>query len=144
MKNLIYILVVVLLFSCQKDEVISDTPSIEFKNISPVTAQEYTDDIIITISYSDANGDLGENNPDIYNLFVKDSRNDIEYKFRIPQLAPNNNSIAIEGNFNITINGTGITDTSLSSQQVNYDIYVTDRAGNSSNSVSTSSITIEQ
>ena len=327
-----------LLFSCEKDEVLSDVPSIEFKSIAPATAQEYIDDIIISISYSDANGDLGENssgiseyfcdnfelyndsdlvsvsssfwekyevnslysdayvielfgnqslyigptiigetpyypnvifpftngttyktgvlefscnlyidalssanfsflsggdgertidcrmdsnmvwlnnpytdttylsatymenqwfslklvcdisnnrwelfinnisigsffNPvnrissvnfktessddfyiddvcckykkDKHNLFVKDSRNDIEYKFRIPQLAPNNNSIAIEGNFNITINGSGITD-STASQKVNYAIYVKDRAGNKSNTITTSSITIQQ
>ena len=143
MKNLIYILVVVLLFSCQKDEVISDTPIIDFISISPTTAQEYTNDIIITISYSDANGDLGENNPDIHNLFVKDNRNEIEYKFRIPELTPNGSAIAIEGNFNITINGTGITD-GTASQKVNYAIYVKDRAGNKSNTITTSSITIQQ
>ena len=122
---------------------ISDTPIIEFKSISPTTVQEYSDDIIITISYSDGNGDLGENNPDIHNLFVEDNRNGIVYQFRIPHLAPDNNSIAIEGDFNITINGSGITNES-SSQQVNYTIYVTDRAGNKSNSISTSSITIQQ
>jgi hypothetical protein len=143
MKNLIYILVVILLFSCEKEQVISDTPEIEFQSISPTTVQEYSDDIIITISYSDGNGDLGENNPDIHNLFVEDNRNGIVYQFRIPHLAPDNNSIAIEGDFNITINGSGITDES-SSQQVNYTIYVTDRAGNKSNSISTSTITIQQ
>ena len=65
------------------------------------------------------------------------------YQFRIPHLAPDNNSIAIEGDFNITINGSGITDES-SSQQVNYAIYITDRAGNKSNTIITSSITIQQ
>jgi len=143
MKNIIYLFAIVLLFSCEKEQVISDTPIIEFKSISPTTVQEYSDDIIITISYSDGNGDLGENNPDIHNLFVEDNRNGIVYQFRIPHLAPDNNSIAIEGDFNITINGSGITNES-SSQQVNYTIYVTDRAGNKSNSISTSSITIQQ
>jgi len=143
MKNIIYLFAIVLLFSCEKEQVISDTPIIEFKSISPNTVQEYSDDIIITISYSDGNGDLGENNPDIHNLFVEDNRNGIVYQFRIPQLSPDNNSIAIEGDFNITINGSGITNES-SSQQVNYTIYVTDRAGNKSNSISTSSITIQQ
>ena len=143
MKNIIYLFVIVLLFSCEKEQVISDTPIIEFKSISPTTVQEYSDDIIITISYSDGNGDLGENNPDIHNLFVQDNRNGIVYQFRIPHLAPDNNSIAIEGDFNITINGSGITDES-SNQQVSYAIYVTDRAGNKSNSISTSSITIQQ
>jgi hypothetical protein len=143
MKNIIYLSAIVLLFSCEKEQVISDTPIIEFKSISPATVQEYSDDIIITISYSDGNGDLGENNPDIHNLFVEDNRNGIVYQFRIPHLAPDNNSIAIEGDFNITINGSGITDES-SSQQLNYAIYVTDRAGNKSNTITTSNITIHQ
>ena len=142
MKNIIYLFAIVLLFSCEKEQVISDTPIIEFKSISPTTVQEYSD-IIITISYSDGNGDLGENNPDIHNLFVEDNRNGIVYQFRIPHLAPDNNSIAIEGDFNITINGSGITNES-SSQQVNYSIYVTDRAGNKSNTITTSTITIQQ
>jgi len=143
MKYIIYLFAIVLLFSCEKEQVISNTPEIEFQSISPTTVQEYSDNIIITISYSDGNGDLGENNPDIHNLFVEDNRNGIVYQFRIPHLAPDNNSIAIEGDFNITINGSGITDES-SSQQVNYTIYVTDRAGNKSNSISTSTITIQQ
>jgi len=143
MKNIIYLSAIVLLFSCEKEQVISDTPIIEFKSISPATVQEYSDDIIITISYSDGDGDLGENNPDIYNLFLEDNRNGIVYQFRIPHLAPDNNSIAIEGDFNITINGSGITDES-SSQQVNYSIYVKDRAGNKSNTITTSNITIHQ
>ena len=51
--------------------------------------------------------------------------------------------IFIQGTFTIKINGTGITDES-SSQQVNYNIYVKDRAGNKSNTITTSSITIQQ
>jgi len=121
----------------------SDTPIIDFISISPTTVQEYTDDIIITISYTDGDGDLGENNPDINNLFVEDNRNGIEYKFRIPELSPSGSTIAIEGNFNIKINGSGITNSSTS-QQVNYAIYVKDRAGNKSNIITTSSITIQQ
>lgn len=143
MKNIIYLLVVVLLFSCKKEEEVSVIPVIDFESISPSIAQEYTDDIIITISYADADGDLGENNPDIDNLFVEDNRNNIVYHFRIPELSPSGSTITIEGNFNITINGTGITD-GTASQKVNYDIYIKDRAGNTSNKVTTSSITIQQ
>ena len=143
MKKFLYILILIVLFSCKKEEEVSVIPIIDFESISPNTAQEYTDDIIITISYTDGDGDLGENNPDIHNLFVEDNRNGIEYKFRIPELSPSGSTITIEGNFNITINGTGITDES-SSQKVDYSIYVKDRAGNTSNKVTTSSITIQQ
>jgi len=143
MRGLTYILIVLLLFACKKDETLSVVPAIEFQSISPSIAQEYIDNIIITISYTDEDGDLGENSPDINNLFVEDSRNGIVYHYRIPQLAPNGNEIAIEGNFNITINGSGITNSS-NSQQVNYAIYVKDRAGNKSNTITTSNITIQQ
>tara|TARA_B110000459_G_scaffold87290_1_gene97643 strand:+ start:928 stop:1353 length:426 start_codon:yes stop_codon:yes gene_type:complete len=141
MKNIIYLFAIVLLFSCKKEETMS--PFLLFESISPTNIQQYTDDIIITIFYSDVDGDLGENDPDIHNLFVEDNRNGIMYQFRIPHLAPDNNSIAIEGNFKITINGSGITDES-SSQLLNYAIYVTDRAGNKSNTITTSTITIQQ
>ena len=143
MRRLTYILIVLLLFACKKDDALSVVPTIEFQSINPSIAQEYIDDIIITISYADEDGDLGENSPDIDNLFVEDSRNGIVYHYRIPQLAPNGNEIAIEGNFNITINGSGITNSS-NSQQVNYAIYVKDRAGNKSNTITTSNITIQQ
>jgi len=143
MRGLTYILIGLLLFACKKDETLSVVPAIEFQSISPSIAQEYIDNIIITISYTDEDGDLGENSPDINNLFVEDSRNGIVYHYRIPQLAPNGNEIAIEGNFNITINGSGITNSS-NSQQVNYAIYVKDRAGNKSNTITTSNITIQQ
>jgi len=143
MKKFLYILILIVLFSCKKEEEVSEIPIIDFVSIFPTTAQEYTDDIIITISYTDGDGDLGENNPDIYNLFAEDNRNNIIYYFRIPELSPSVSTITIEGNFNITINGTGITD-GTASQKVNYDIYIKDRAGNTSNKVTTSSITIQQ
>ena len=76
-------------------------------------------------------------------MFVKDNRNDIEYEYRIPELTPSGSNIAIQGNFDIIINGTGITNES-SIQNVNYDIYVKDRAANKSNVITTSSITIQQ
>jgi hypothetical protein len=143
MRVATYILIVLLLFACKKDDALSVVPTIDFQSISPLTAQEYIDDIIITISYTDEDGDLGENFPDIDNLFVEDSRNGIIYHYRIPQLAPNGAEIAIKGNFNITINGSGITDSSTS-QQVNYAIYLKDRVGNKSNTITTSNITIQQ
>ena len=134
----------------KKENFISDIPEIEFISIAPTIIQEFSDEITITIYYFDANGDLGENNPDVKNMFIKDNRNEIEYEYRIPELTPIGSNIAIQGNFDIKISGTGITDSSSSfpviahSQKVNYNIYVKDRAGNKSNTITTSSITIQQ
>ena len=54
MRNLIYILIMVLLFSCTKDDTFSVVPTIEFKSITPSIAQEYIDDINILDTDDDA------------------------------------------------------------------------------------------
>lgn len=141
-KILLIAMGAVLLFSCEKDEELSNVPQISFVSISPTTAEEFVDEITIKISYFDANGDLGENDPDVKNLFLTDNRNNITYQYRIQQLAPNNATIAIEGNLNITLSSTGITDGS-NAQTATFDIYVVDRANNQSNIVTTSAITVQ-
>lgn len=128
--------------SCKKDEVtFSNVPSIEFTSISPSTAHQYTDPIVITIKYKDGNGDLGENSTTAENCFVTDNRMEITYKLRIQQLAPDNANVPIEGSLNINIGGQIIADSS-NSQSASYSLYLTDRAGNKSNTISTSAINI--
>lgn len=129
--------------ACKKDKavVISTTPTIEFASISPSTALEYQDKITIVISYKDGDGDLGENVPDIKNLFLTDTRNNVTYAYRISQLAPASQAVAIQGTLSVELKNTAITDGSAS-QAVNYTLYVKDRAGHVSNTVTTSPITI--
>ena len=47
MKKFLYILILIVLFSCKKEEEVSEIPIIDFVSISPTTAQEYTDDTFI-------------------------------------------------------------------------------------------------
>tara|TARA_B100000749_G_scaffold186122_1_gene143937 strand:- start:140 stop:568 length:429 start_codon:yes stop_codon:yes gene_type:complete len=142
MKNIFFILLI-LFFACEKEGLVSANPEIEFVSISPTTVQEFSEEINITISYLDANGDLGENNPDVKNMFVKDLRNGIEYEYRIPQLSPDNSEIQITGNLEIIINGTGIVGGGIS-EKVSFEVYVVDREGNQSNVIETDEITINQ
>ncbi len=130
-----------LIASCKKETGISTIPEIAFISISPSVVKEYKDSIVFTFSYTDGDGDLGENNADAKNLFLTDNRNGITYQFRIPLLAPTGSSVAIKGNLNVVLNNTGITN-SASSQTVTYRIYVKDRAGNQSNSITTSAIKV--
>ena len=127
--------------SCKKKEKSSTTPILEFVSISPSSAVEYQNSITITFSYDDLDGDLGEDNPNVYNLFVTDSRNSVTYQYRISQLSPSGSNIHIKGNLNTVIKGTAITDGS-SAQAVTYSLYLKDRAGNTSNTITTSAITI--
>ncbi len=144
MKKLFFIAIFfVVISSCKKDEKIeiSNTPVIEFTSITPATAIEYQDKITITISYKDGDGDLGENSPDVKNLFLTDTRNSVTYQYRISQLAPATGTFAIQGKLTVELKNTAITN-GASSQAVSFTAYVKDRAGNQSNTITTSAITV--
>lgn len=142
------ICLILLLFSCKDEETITeieDTPFIELKSISKSTVKAFEDSIVFEIFYRDGNGDLGENNDGIENLFLIDSRNQIIYPYRIPQLAPDleeNETIAIQGTLNIVLKNTTLLDESLTEEKTTYSIYMLDRAGNKSNTVVSEEITI--
>lgn len=137
-----FVLLAITITSCKKDDPeISDVPEIEFVSVTPGTVVEYQDSLVFTISYRDGDGDLGQNGNNIDNLFLTDSRNNVSYKFRIPQLAPDDADITIEGNLNVTLQSTAVLNGSTS-ESFNYSIYVIDRAGNQSNTVTTSTVTV--
>ena len=143
MKQLIYICIALFCVGCGNDEPVSEIPHLEFVSVNPEQVQVFEDNLIFTIFYQDGDGDLGENNPDLHNLFLKDNRNDIVYEYRIEQLAPDDANITIQGELNIELSGTGITDGSQE-QSTTFDIYVIDRAGNKSNTITSSNIIIVQ
>ena len=143
MKQLSYILIIFFCIGCGNDEPVSKIPYIEFVRVSPKQVQAFEDNLIFTIFYQDGDGDLGENNPDLHNLFLKDNRNDIVYEYRIEQLAPDDANITIQGEINIELSGTGITDGSQE-QSTTFDIYMIDRAGNISNTITSTNIIISQ
>ena len=129
--------------SCEKDPVFTTQPTITLVRITPEIAQEYVDSIVFTIGYTDGDGDLGENTAQAQNLFLTDNRIGVTYPYRISQLGPDGAQIPIQGNINIVLPNTGITDNSTQ-QTVTFDIFVKDRAGNQSNTITTTPITIIQ
>ncbi|HWB63633.1 MAG TPA: hypothetical protein VG603_09005 [Chitinophagales bacterium] len=141
---IIFIAPVLLFYSCKKEEAISTTPVIKFVSIAPNPAVKYQDTVKIVIAYTDGDGDLGENSPDVKNLFVTDSRNNVTSQFRISQLAPSGSNIIIEGNLDIILSPQGFVDDNDATETATYSIYVVDRAGNKSNTVQTSPLVINQ
>ena len=135
---------VILFAGCKKiDEVpYTNAPSIAFVSATPTSAKEYKDIITFVVSYKDHDGDLGENDPNVTNVFVTDKRNGVKYEFRVKQLAPDKTtSIAIAGNLDIELPATDITDGS-SSQSATFEIYLKDRAGNVSNTITSTAVQI--
>ena len=121
---------------------ISNTPEIEFISISPQQVVAYEEKVIIRIKYVDGDGDLGENNPDVKNLTVTDSRNQVGFQFRIPELAPPGSELAITGELPIELDGVAIIDPDSQSEVVEYQVQLIDRAGNQSNMVNTDQIIV--
>ena len=131
------------LFSCEDDE--GSEPEIELKNVSPLQVTEYVDSLVFTVAYKDADGDLGENNPDVKNLFLTDSRNALTYAYRVQQLAPSGSSVGIEGTLNVIFrNAVILGDSSVQEETARYTIYVVDRAGHRSNSIRSPGIIISR
>lgn len=147
MKNYFFALSAVaflLLSSCGKTEEISEVPELKFISITPQNAVKYQDAIRITFEYTDGDGDLGENTPDVKNLFVTDNRNNVTYQLRMSQLAPTGSDIIIKGNYVLQLAPQDFVDDNNTSENITYSIYVVDRAGHQSNTIQTAQITVTQ
>ena len=129
--------------ACKPGEIIeiSAIPEIELLSVTPTQVQEFRDSIEFRIMYTDGDGDLGSNDSGAENLFIEDNRIQVIHSFRIQQLAPA--SVPIQGTFTAVLPNIIITDNSTQ-QTVNFDIWVTDRQGNTSNRITSPDITIIQ
>jgi len=131
------------LFSCEKDDPVhSEVPAIEFLSATPDSVTE-NQSITFSIKYTDGDGDLGADQPNVYNLFLTDTRVNVTYQYRIKQLAPDNSTITITGTLNILLNSTAIIGEDQS-QDVIYSMYVVDRAGHQSNVITCPAIHVHK
>lgn len=142
MKRIALIFSSLFLFSaCTSELDLNSTPNLTLKKVGPSTVVALQDSIRFEVNYEDGDGDLGENEPDVKNLFVLDNRIDLEYSYRIKELVPGGGEVPIKGTLVFTLPNTIITDGSAS-QTVTYSIWVVDRAGHKSNTISAGPITV--
>lgn len=126
---------------CKKDKITYEvTPEITFVSISPGSVNAYSDEVVIRIAYTDGDGDLGENVSGVENAFITDTRSNLTYGLRIRQLGPDNEELIIKGEIDLIIPGLGISGTS--NETATFSVYIKDRAGNQSNVITTSAITV--
>jgi hypothetical protein len=143
LKYIPVIIAALITLSCTKEEVENVEPVLEFESMTPAIVNELVEEIVIKFKYSDADGNLGENNSSEKNLFVTDSRNQVVSSFRVRELAPEGAVLAIEGSIIVTISPLVITDGSDSETGV-FSIYMTDRAENKSNVIVTEIFTVNK
>lgn len=139
---LLFLGVITLVASCSKKEEISNIPEIEFVSVTPATVTQFKDSLVFRISYRDGDGDLGENNDSVKNVFLTDSRNNVTYKYRLQELAPVASNISIQGYVNLKLSSVGLINENADQETATYSIFIKDRAGNSSNTVTSSVVTI--
>lgn len=126
-----------------EEPLISETPEIELLETAPLEARAYKDSITFRLRYEDGDGDLGENAPDAYNLFLSDPRADLSYRYRIPEIVPGGAEAPVRGTFTFSLKNTILTD-SVPEQSVRFQIYVVDRAGRQSNVVESPPVTVRE
>lgn len=130
--------------SCRKnkdDEPMN--PVIALLSVSADSVVQYNNALQITFSYEDLQGDLGDPNPDVFQLSVKDARLSAADWYHIPPMTPDLQELHIKGNYVLNLRplfllGNGSVETTQ------LTIQITDRAGNKSNEIKTGTITITE
>lgn len=150
------------LSSCLKPQEFPLEPIIEFDSFSVMQ-----DSAVLTISFTDGDGDIGLRESDTtgdfapdklyhHNLFIdyyekddvlgwqrgKDlAGNDITFLYRVPYLTPNGNNTALKGRIEVTLEPSYFNPLSDQSDTVKYRITLVDRNLTESNEVESSVIT---
>lgn len=144
-SSVLFLILFTVLIGCEKDSRLpfSDKPEIELVSVSHDTIVEYEDRLVIRIKYTDGNGDLGFEDPELYALFVRDLRLADFDDFYIGPLAPPGSNIAITGELDIEfpslfVFGNRPNETTL------FEVKMVDRAGNESNLLMTSPVVIRK
>jgi len=134
----------VCLFSCKKNDELSgnsNVPFIKIISVSSTTILQFKDSLLITFEYSDGDGDIGETNPDLNDIQIKDKRlSKADYYF-IKPLSPPGSTIKTTGTIAVQMKNTFLLGTA-SSETTTFELKLKDRAGNWSNSIFTPTITI--
>lgn len=143
MKKIIILSLCILFFvSCKKDEErYSTTPEIEFVSLTPSSTGEFSQNIRLTITYKDGDGDIGNSDPDEYSISIWDKRLPQPDEYHIQPLTPPESSIQIEGSLKVNLAGIFVLGNG-NSETTTFRVKLKDRAGNWSNEITTSSITV--
>ena len=138
------VLALVVFTGCNDDEdPVLAKPQIAFFSINPTVVTQFKDSIIITVNFSDDDGDLGFKSPDSLSVSVLDNRLTKADLYYLSPVTPDGKELKVKGNFRIKIANTFLIGNG-GEEQTFYTIFVRDRAGNQSNIITTSNLTIKK
>jgi hypothetical protein len=159
MKQFAYVVVVLVLSACSKNETLPTTPSIELKNFTNYN----NDSADCIISFKDGDGDIGivegdtASDDDLKMKYLyKDTSgvflpydftfntptfDTLYYSYRVPDVAGHVAKNGLEGDIKIKLRSSPLFNPKHS--VVKFEIRLTDRAGHKSNIVTTNEIVIK-
>ena len=133
-----------LMNSCTKEQVNitgNPTPLLRLVSVSSKQLKQFKDSLVITFEYTDGDGDIGETNPDLNDLEIKDQRLSKPDYYFVKPLTPPNANIKVKGTIAVQMKNTFLLGTA-DSEITTFELRLKDRAGNWSNSIKTDIITI--
>ena len=142
MKKIFFIsLLVFIISSCKKED--DSLFNISLLSTSPISLQEFQENIIVEIEFEHSEGFMGFYDPDYLSLEVKDSRlTNADYYHLIP-LNPPDNELEIKGIINLEIDAPFILG-SGNLETLFFTIRIQDREEEWSNDISTPLISVSR
>ena len=90
MSRILFVLATLLvLASCRKKNEVDPVPVLTFESISETEVTQFENTLTVVLGYTDADGDLGQSDPDDLSLRVRDDRLEDYDWYHIPPLTPN-------------------------------------------------------
>ncbi len=154
-KVALFILVILAGWRCVDSPNFPDTPHIEFLSVSKDTLDQgifQQDSLIVRFRFEDGDGDIGrtDQEPDNNVFFIDERTGTLDNTFGIPAIPPEGAGNGVEGEVRIVLFSTcciypdGADPCSVNAQYpldtVIYRIYMKDRAGHTSNEITTTPI----
>ena len=133
--------VIIFTSACKKKEEHPEAPVITFKSMSASTVEQFNNSIVISFSYEDFQGDLGQQDPDDYSLRVKDARLPDYDWYHLPPMTPDMAELHIKGDYALELDPLFILGNGTE-ESTHFSIEVRDRKGNWSNIVETPNVLV--
>jgi len=142
MKKILFIsLLVFIVSSCKKED--DSLFNISLLSTSPISLQEFQENVIVEIEFEHSEGFMGFYDPDYLSLEVKDSRlTNADYYHLIP-LNPPDNELEIKGIIQLEIDAPFILG-SGNLETLFFTMRIQDREGEWSNDISTPLISVSR
>ena len=120
--------------SCKKKAETNTAPEISNLIITPHSILEWKDTVEIRFDYKDLEGDLGETDPNIKTLEIKDSRLEKSDFYHIPPVTPSDQVYSVQGTLTVKLNSMFRLG-NAAYEKFTFTISLRDRAGNVSNEI---------